>query len=147
MAGTQSRRIWNKMKSLQTSNQTEHLGTWTFLLNRTFFLLFALCFLLFFACPEEPDPKPRKADCPPGFLPCDEDSTLCCEVICPPGHILGGVDSTECIPVECPEYYLRWTPLLGQIFLILRCQSFIVYHAARFLPAKYTSLGVRLSRA
>ncbi len=69
------------------------------------FFLFLFTILLFTACPEDPKPKPVKADCPPGYLPCEDDSTICCEVICPPGYILGGEDSTECIPVECPEYY------------------------------------------
>ena len=55
--------------------------------------------------PNNPEDPPQKADCPNGFLPCEEDSTACCEVICPPGTLLGGQDSTECIPVVCPEYH------------------------------------------
>lgn len=72
------------------------------------FSIFHITFtmFLFTACPEPPDtPKPDKADCQKGFLPCIEDSTTCCEVECPPGTLLGGADSTECIAVECPEYY------------------------------------------
>lgn len=62
--------------------------------------------LLLLACPKPPEDKPPpKTECDSGYLPCEEDSTICCEVICPPGTILGGEDSTECIPVECPEYY------------------------------------------
>lgn len=69
-------------------------------------LLILIFILIQLACPEPPDtPKPIKADCQKGFLPCIEDSTTCCEVECPPGFLLGGADSTECIAVECPEYY------------------------------------------
>lgn len=77
------------------------------LVLKSFFLLISLLIsLLFLACPKPSDNKPpEKADCDPGFLPCEEDSTICCEVICPPGTLLGGKDSTECIPVECPPNY------------------------------------------
>lgn len=74
--------------------------------RQAYFLLIPLSFFLITACPDPPDTsKPQKADCPNGFLPCAEDSTICCEVECPPGFLLGGADSTECIAVECPEYY------------------------------------------
>lgn len=56
-------------------------------------------------CREDPPKPPQRAECDKGFLPCEEDSTICCEVLCPPGHLLGGPDSTECLPVECPEFH------------------------------------------
>ena len=75
-------------------------------LQQAHFLLLPLSIFLITACPEPPDkPKPDRADCQKGFLPCEEDTTICCEVECPPGFLLGGADSTECIAVECPEYY------------------------------------------
>ena len=74
--------------------------------RQAYFLLLPLSIFLITACPEPPDkPKPDRADCQKGFLPCEEDTTICCEVECPPGFLLGGADSTECIAVECPEYY------------------------------------------
>ena len=74
--------------------------------RQAYFLLLPLSIFLITACPEPPDtPKPIKADCQKGFLPCIEDSTTCCEVECPPGFLLDGADSTECIPVVCPEYH------------------------------------------
>jgi len=69
---------------------------------------FLLILLTQTSCPDNPvetEDHPHQADCPNGFLPCESDSTICCEVICPPGTLLGGQDSTECIPVECPQYY------------------------------------------
>ncbi|MDP7564563.1 MAG: hypothetical protein QF794_00400 [Candidatus Marinimicrobia bacterium] len=44
---------------------------------------FSTCLILTFifihlACPEPPDNKPQKADCPVGQSPCEDDSTACC---------------------------------------------------------------------
>lgn len=68
-------------------------------------LFFITLVLVVTTCREDPPKPPQRAECDKGFLPCEEDSTICCEVLCPPGHLLGGPDSTECIPVECPEFY------------------------------------------
>ncbi|MBC8191665.1 MAG: hypothetical protein H8E18_04750 [FCB group bacterium] len=58
-------------------------------------------------CVEPKDELPTLADCENGYIPCAEDSTVCCEVTCPPGYYLGGQDSTECLSIECPPgYYL-----------------------------------------
>ena len=58
-------------------------------------------------CVEPKDELPTLEDCENGYLPCVEDSTVCCEVTCPPGYYLGGQDSTECLSIECPPgYYL-----------------------------------------
>lgn len=72
---------------------------------RKFFLFLLILGLSCTKEPNKPEDLPQKVDCPNGFLPCEIDSTTCCEVICPPGTLLGGQDSTECIPVVCPEYY------------------------------------------
>ena len=68
-------------------------------------LFFISLIFVAITCREDPPKPPQRAECDKGFLPCEEDSTICCEVICPPGHLLGGSDSTECLPVECPEFH------------------------------------------
>jgi len=51
-----------------------------------------------------PEPPPTIADCDPGYLPCEDDQSECCEVICDEGYHLCGEDSTECCidKAECP---------------------------------------------
>jgi len=61
-----------------------------------FIKLIAILFV-FAACKNSTDPKPVLADCPPGQLPCAEDSTMCCEIICPEHMHIGGQDSTSCV--------------------------------------------------
>jgi|FLOH01.1.fsa_nt_gi hypothetical protein len=67
-----------------------------------------LAFSFFLACCTDPTPGPPVVvNCPPGFSPCEQDSTLCCQVVCPPGYMVGGPDSSDCVPIECPPgYYL-----------------------------------------
>jgi len=50
-------------------------------------------------------PTPVVADCDPGFLPCENDQTQCCEVICSDGYYLCGPDSTDCCE-NCPIRHL-----------------------------------------
>ena len=45
-------------------------------ISSTFLILILL--LIHLACPEPPDNKPQKADCPVGKSPCADDSTACC---------------------------------------------------------------------
>jgi len=52
-------------------------------------------------------PVIKKADCPPGQLPCPDDSTICCNVECPDAYSLGGIDSTECIP-DTAAHAMTW---------------------------------------
>jgi len=51
-----------------------------------------------------PEPPPTIADCDPGYLPCEDDQSECCEVICDEGYHLCGEDSTDCCidKADCP---------------------------------------------
>jgi len=66
-----------------------------------------LSFVLILAsCVEPKEDPPKLANCESGFLPCANDSTICCEVTCPPGFMLGGPDSTDCIEILCSPGYI-----------------------------------------
>lgn len=41
-------------------------------------IVLLFCFMMINACPEPPENKPQKADCPIGKSPCADDSTVCC---------------------------------------------------------------------
>jgi len=54
--------------------------------------------MLILGCPKPPDPPtpPVIADCEAGYMPCEDDSTVCCEITCPQGFELNAEgDSCE----------------------------------------------------
>lgn len=51
--------------------------------------------------------SPTPLECEKGFLPCEDDTTVCCEVICPENHHPCGPDSTECC-FDTPSHEFDW---------------------------------------
>ncbi len=51
--------------------------------------------------------SPTPFECEKGFLPCEEDTTVCCEVICPENHHLCGPDSIDCC-FDTPSHEFQW---------------------------------------
>lgn len=65
------------------------------------FYLLVIAALYMIGCP---DPPIEIADCDPGYLPCEDDQSECCEVECDEGYHLCGDDSTDCCidKADCP---------------------------------------------
>jgi len=57
------------------------------------------------ACPED---EPQQANCDPGYLPCEDDITKCCEVVCDENYHTCGEDSTECC-LDTTSHSFMWT--------------------------------------
>jgi len=54
-----------------------------------------------------PDPQPQITDCDPGYLPCENDQSECCEVVCDEGFHICGEDSTECC-LDTASHEIFW---------------------------------------